>query len=259
MSPHLILTGVSADDLLAWLPDCIARARQEIARHPLRPRPSAMIPCRIPAERLYLFARQMARSYVGIYEEAPSPGLPFGVPLLLLASGLCDTPDVPGELHLVIWRSAGFPLAVAEVAWLLQERFPSRLSPHSPLADFMPHALPWEQPAWVSRRPALEGTALPALEGTALPAAEGTALPAAERTALPAAHPHSGVRPSTAWLIDQIAPLPDPIDPEPFYQAWLEQYRASEGLYPRDSARSFGRSLDTVFKQLGRARRCRRR
>ena len=171
MSPHLILTGVSADDLLAWLPDCIARARQEIARHPLRPRPSAMIPCRIPAERLYLFARQMARSYVGIYEEAPSPGLPFGVPLLLLASGLCDTPDVPGELHLVIWRSAGFPLAVAEIAWRLQERFPSRPSPQSPLADFMPQAS-WGQSSVPGRRRVSDSMMQLAAEEAALSAGE---------------------------------------------------------------------------------------
>lgn len=69
----------------------------------------------------------------------------------------------------------------------------------------------------------------------------------------------TGMRPSTEWLIAQLAVLPEQTDPEPFYQEWMDVYRTTEGLHPRDSARSFSRTLDTVFKHLGHARRRRQR
>jgi|GEM_PF-2482512 len=266
MPPHVTLTGVASDDLLAWLPECIALVREELALHPLRPQPSAMLPYRPPLHHLYLFARRLARWYVGIYEVLPETAPPFGIPLMLLAGEMCDTPAAPGELHVGIWRNVHFPLDIPEIAWLIEERFPSKPAVASPLA-------PYTRPAELGRSAVvttLTPTALPpvAPPGHRLPpvsiSAEPSAEPSAEAVADVAAEPapplrRTGMRPSTEWLIAQLAALPQPADPEPFYQDWMDLYRATEGLNPRDSARSFSRTLDTVYKHLGHTRRRQRR
>ena len=64
--------------------------------------------------------------------------------------------------------------------------------------------------------------------------------------------PRRTVSPATEWLDEQIVPLPAPLDSEPFCQGWMEQYRASQGGYPRDSRRIFNRSLDAACQTLGR-------
>ena len=233
MSLHVPLIGATADDLLAWLPECIVHACRAQALSSLRPQPSELIACHIPAEQLDRSARQLAHCYVGLYDEVPSQAQPFGVPLLLLAVGLYDTPAAPGELHVAVWCGTGFPLTAAEVVRLLAERFPSRTA--TPAA-FVPPAAPREQPAEAGYRRVLEG------------AAQAAPLTRAEIR-------RGGLRPATRWLIEQLAPLPDPLDPEPFYQGWMAQYRASEGRYPRYSVRSFDRSIDAAFKELGRTHR----
>jgi len=255
MLSHVILTGVSPDDLLAWLPECISVAKQELALHPLRPQPSAMIPCRVPLHHLYLFARKLALWYVGIYEVLPDASPPFGMPLLLLG-GLCDAPAQPDEVHVGIWRNAHFPLDTPEIAWLLEEQFPSKPVPASPLAPFTRPTGLARQATALSLFPPIAaeptGHRLPlnlSVEPSAEPSAAAPLTTTLRRT---------GMRPSTEWLIAKVAALPDLADLEPFYQEWMDHYRTTEGLHPRDSARSFSRTLDTVFKHLGRTRRRRR-
>lgn len=256
MAPHVILCGVAADDLLAWLPDCIQRAQQEVTLHPRRPRPAAMIPHLVPLQQLYFFARELGTWFVGIYEVLPDDDPPFGTPLLLIYGGLRDYPLGANEQALRLWRHPHFPLHLAEVAWLLESRFPSRPAPESPLAlygrpaDLAPLC---GAPRGDRQPPPAELPAEPAE-----PPAEPT--PGAGHRPLP---PPAGQRrdstlPSTLWLTEQIAALPEPVDPEPLYQGWAKRYEACVGLIPRDSARSFNRALDTAFKHVGRARRRRR-
>lgn len=262
MPPHVTLTGVTPDDLFAWLPECIALVRQELALHPLRPQPSAMLPYRVPIHQLYLFARRLAGWYVGIYEVLPDASPPFGTPLMLLAGELYDTPAQPGELHVGIWRTPRFPLDIPEIAWLLEERFPSKPAPASPLA-------PFTRPADLGRPGIVTPPSPPAATpppGYRLPpdapAEHGAEPPPAGdhgTPTLPGGLRRDSTLPSTFWLTEQIAALPEPVDPEPLYQPWAKRYEACVGLIPRDSARSFNRALDTAFKQAGRTRRRRRR
>lgn len=239
MLPHVLLTGVSPDALYAWLPECIELARQELALHPLRPQPTAMIPYKAPLHELYLFARHLATAYFGVYEALPQPAPPFGTPLMLLGVGLRGFTAAPGDLSLGIWRRERFPLDLPEIAWLLEQRFPCKPAPGSPLTHYLrPADLKPESPT--HRPPPPEETVGHRPPESARPPRRG------------------GLLPSTLWLVDRIADLPDPVDPEPFYQEWADIYKANEGLHPRDSARSFDQAVDSAFKQLGRGRRKRR-
>ena len=184
MSLHVTLTDATVDDLLAWLPECIAHACRAQTPSSPRPQPNELLARRIPAEPLALPGLQPARAYIGLYDGVPSRMRP---PLLLLAAGLYDIPAEPDELHVAVWCGAGLPLSAAEVGQLLAEHFPRRTAP-----------------------------------------------------------------PATEWLAEQLAPLPDPLDPEPFYQGWMEQYRAGQGCYPRDSRRIFNRSIDAACQTLNR-------
>ena len=80
MRTHAILVGVTSDDLFDWLPDCISSAHHELALHPLRSRPDAMIPYRVPMHELFSFARELASWCVGVYQSLPASCPPFGPP-----------------------------------------------------------------------------------------------------------------------------------------------------------------------------------
>ena len=259
MSPHVTLTGVTPDDLLFWLSECIACAKQEMALHPLRPQPSAMIPCRVPLQQLRLHDLKLAGWCVGVYEVPPSEQQPFGTPLLLLGGALSDaSPTESGELHIDIWCGAQFPLYLHEVALLLEERFSCKPALASPLAEWVPPCdIVWlpvtmGQPARLKEAGEVRTDRIAAQ----LPA-QPAAVPSQADGACDYQH-RSGMLPSTEWLAEQIAVLPESVNPELLYQGWMDHYRAHEGLSPRDSARSFGRALDTVFKHVGRThrRRC---
>jgi hypothetical protein len=260
MAPHVILCGTAPDDLLAWLPVCIQRAQQELSLHPGRPQPAAMVPHLVPLQQLYFFARELGTWFLGIYEALPDDDPPFGSPLLLLYGGLRDYAAGTNEVALRIWRHPRFPLELAEVAWLLESRFPSRPAPDSPLALY---GRPADLASLCGAPPGnRQPPAPPAAERPAEAAAElrGEPSPAAGHRPplLPAGPRRDSTLPSTLWLTEQIAALPEPVDPEPLYQDWARRYEACVGLIPRDSARSFNRALDTAFKHLGVARRRRR-
>ena len=236
MPPHVTLTGVSSNDLLAWLPECIALVREELALHPLRPQPSAMLPYRPPLHHLYLFARRLARWYVGVYEVLPEAAPPFGMPLMLLAGELCDTPAAPGEVHVGIWRNVHFPLEIPEIAWLLEDRFPSKPAAASPLA-------PYTRPADI-RPPA------PPTMGTEAP--KDPLVPGKpESTAASNRHGPAGAPPLACniWLEGQITALADPYDFTHLFAEWLRQYIALRPEPPADPRRSFRRAAEAILKR----------
>jgi len=247
MPPHVIITDVTFDDLFAWLPDLVTHAHHELALHPRRPQPFAMLPYKVPMHELFIFARYLATWYIGIYETLPDTSPPFGTPLMLIAGNLQDAAPVPGELTLGLWRDRRFPLDLAEIAWLLEERFPSRPAPASPLAHFV---RPGDLKGAGQLRHRMDADAVAHRSP-----ADGVPPPFTADIASAARRPAGAMIPSTAWLVDQISLQPDAFDAEPLYQEWMERYQVHAGLYPRDSARSFERALDSAYKHLGRTRR----
>lgn len=250
MRTHAILLDVTPDDLLVWLQDCLDMAQDELALHPLRPRPKAMILYHVPLYQLYRFARELAEWCVGVYESLPETKPPFGVPLLLLGRLRVEVAE-PNHVPIGIWRQPRFPLDLVEIAWELEKRFPSVPASGSPLRDFArPADLHTGRPQRPLSAPCPSSIPLPAppLASIHCPNPEG----AWRRFA------SNGMLPSTQWLADQLASLTDPVDPEPFYQEWAERYRQHTGLIPRDSARSFDKAIDSALKYLGRVRSNRR-
>lgn len=245
MPPHVILTDTTLDDIFAWLPDLVTQAHQELALHPLRPQPHTMLPYRVPMHELFNFARHLATWYVGVYEALPDASPPFGAPLMLIAGNLRDTASTPGELTLGLWCSRRFPLDLTEIAWLLEDHFPSRPAPASPLAPFL---RPGDLKGAERTRHRTDADPI-AHRPPPIDAPPPSAVLAAGRRAAGA------MLPSTAWLVEQLTAQPDVFDAEPLYQEWMKRYQAHTGLYPRDSARSFEKALDSAFKHVGRTRR----
>jgi hypothetical protein len=262
MKVHVILLDVTPTALYGWLQECIDLAGQELAIHPLRPRPKAMIPYHVPVHHLYHFARELADWYVGIYESLPDINPPFGNPLLLLAR-LRTSVAASNQVPIGIWCSQRFPLDKTEIAWQIEKRLPSVPAPDSPLLGFVRPAdlLPGQPDGWPTnvRNPSSASPA-PAVIPT-VPTSTPI-LPAQSKyaafTELGRSSAPNNMAPSTLWLANQIAATPDPVDTEMFYQEWVECYRYHTGLIPRDSARSFDKATDSAFKHLQRTRTRRR-
>jgi hypothetical protein len=268
MQIHAILLNTTPDDLLACLHSCTHIAHKELALHPLRPRPMAMLPHYVPLHHLFHFVREVADWCVGIYEALPETKPPFGTPLLLLGSLRVEVADA-SHVPIGIWRHPMFPLDLIEVAWELENSFPSVQAPDSPLNGFLrPCDLPSVRPArpFIHRShsmisPSAQVSALSSFVSSSerLPTATPGSWNGAPGASLPPRGLPANMLASTQWLVEQIAGQPNPADPEPFYQEWMEMHKFHTGFYPRDSDRSFNKALDSAFRHLGRTRRRQRK
>jgi hypothetical protein len=245
MPAHVTLIGTSREDIFRWLPDFIQLARHEQLLHPLRPKASMMIPYDVPIQCLYNFARDFADWYIGIYEALPENKPPFGRPLMLIAGGLPDRPDRPGEMNLGLWHDPQFPLALPEIAWALEKRFPSVDAPESPLKPFA-HPI---RPNWsnLARQPhtRIQHGVQPMSETglNSAPSYTDDSPPASRRT-----RPLTGAPPLSCnvWLEDQISNLENPDDYGHLYEKWLEMYIDLRGEPPADRKRSFRRAAEAI-------------
>jgi hypothetical protein len=253
MPAHVTLIRTSREEILRWLPDFIQLARHEQQLHPLRPRASFMVPYDVPIQSLYTFARDLADWYVGIYEALPENKPPFGRPLMLIAGGLPDRPDRPGQMNLGLWHDPQFPLVLPEIAWALEKRFPAVDAPDSPLKSFAhPFFLDGNRPTLHQSsevRQEIQPPSEKEVRNNATPT--DTSLPVSRRAnSLPGAPPLS----CNIWLEEQIAALEDPDDYGHLYDRWLEMYIRLRGESPADRKRSFRRAAEAIRDRQRRRR-----
>lgn len=249
MLPHVILVGITSDDVYAWLPDCIEFARQELALHPMRPQPIAMIPHRVPMHHLFRFARKLADWYVGIYEALPETSPPFGSPLLLLGGSAYRSSKI-GEVGIFMIRDQRFPLVLPEIAWELEERFSSVQAPGSPLAPYVrPDDLrPCKRTGAVST-PDESNSSKPASHDADAP--EEARPLKTESLQSPAIKPSVGAPPLACnlWLESQLELLPNPYDYGHLFAEWLMLYIELRGEPPADPRRSFNRAAESILRR----------
>ena len=248
MKPHVVLAAVTPDELFAWLPDCIGCAREEMALHPLRPRPNAMIPHRVPMHHLYRFTRRVANWCVGVYEVLPEAAPPFGKPLMLLIS-VVDLNLQPNEVGIMIWCDARFPLYPIEIAWELAERFPYVHGPDLLMDGFSVFGEP------TSRHNPVSSVLSPPFSDVSLQQPENPDAHEGQSSS-PSAFTASTFRTAGApplecnlWLESEIDKLTDPTDYLVLYPQWLQEYIALRGIPPADPRRSFKRAAETILRR----------
>jgi hypothetical protein len=55
---------------------------------------------------------------------------------------------------------------------------------------------------------------------------------------------------SKQWLKDQMQLLPEPEQYDQFYNGWMDAYKEEHGVYPRDSARHFGKVAECCLREI---------